>query len=72
MRLDRFKVRQRMNECQIEHYKELAVLAQLNENTVYNALDSYNWRAITVDSIAKALRCSPLELITVDEEPARH
>ena len=66
MRLDRYKVKQRMATLHIDHFKELAEKADIGENTMYNALDSHNWRSTTIVSIAKALGCNPLELITID------
>ena len=68
MRLDRYKVKQRMNDIRLEHIIELATLADLHSNTIYNALDSHKWVSTTVEKIAKALQCNPLELITVDED----
>lgn len=67
MRLDRYKVKQRMEGIGIVHFKDLAVAAGINESTIYNTLDSHNWRSVTVENIARALECNPLELLTVDE-----
>lgn len=67
MRLDRYKVKQRMLSLRIEHFKELAEKAEIGENTIYQALDSHKWRSTTVASIAKALDCNPLDLITIDK-----
>lgn len=67
MRVDRFKVLGQMSKQQIEHFSDLAALSGLAKNTVSSVLDSYDWKSQTVNKMAVALKCSPLELITVDD-----
>lgn len=66
-RIDRFKVKRWMEQEGIETFDQLAKLARLSPTTVYNALDGYNWRSTTLDAIAKALGCNPLDIVTVDD-----
>jgi DNA-binding Xre family transcriptional regulator len=68
-RIDRFKVRTRMDQLGIETYQELAKLAGVSEATVYNSLDGYNWRSQTLDALATALRCAPTDIITFGPPP---
>jgi DNA-binding Xre family transcriptional regulator len=65
-RIDRFKVKTRMEQLGIVTFEELAKVAGIHSNTVYNALDGYNWRSQTLDALAKALRCDPTDILTVD------
>jgi len=66
-RIDRFKVKQVMEKQNIEALQDLAPLAKISPTTLYNVLDSYAWRAATLDAIADALKVNPLSLLTVDE-----
>jgi lambda repressor-like predicted transcriptional regulator len=65
-RIDRFKVKQRMEALGIDTFEELAKRAKLSPATLYNALDGYNWRSTTLDAIANALGCSSREITTID------
>ena len=67
MILDKQKVRIKMVEARIEHYSDLARRADISETTLRTTLGTNKWRAQTVESIATALQCSPLALITVLE-----
>jgi DNA-binding Xre family transcriptional regulator len=67
-RIDRFKVKRRMENVGIDTFEKLAEKAKLSPTTVYNALDGYNWRATTLDAIAAAIGCNPLDIVTVDAE----
>ena len=67
-RIDRFKVKRRMEVEEIDTFENLAKDAGLSPTTVYNALDGYNWRSTTLDAIAAALGCNPFEILTVDTD----
>lgn len=68
-RIDKFKVKIRMGKIgNLSTLEELAKAANLGENTVYRSLDSYTWKASTLNAIARALDCNPKDLLTVDEE----
>jgi predicted transcriptional regulator len=70
-RIDRFKVKQRMEVLGVDTFEELAKRAKVAPATLYNALDGYNWRSTTLDAIANALGCSSREITTIDApEPA--
>lgn len=66
-RIDRFKVKQHMEQLGIATFEELAKKAELSPATLYNALDGYKWRSSTLDSIANALGCSSRDITTIDE-----
>jgi lambda repressor-like predicted transcriptional regulator len=66
-RFDRFKIKARMEKAGIEKFEELAKAAGISPTTLYNTMDNYNWRGATIDHVANALDCSPLELLTVDD-----
>ena len=68
MIVDEYKVKHRMLVQGIDHITTLARLADLNPKTVAGVMGSGKWQAETVSKIATALRCSPLELITVEED----
>lgn len=68
-RIDRYKVRTRMEQLGIDTYQELAKLAGLSEATIYNSLDGFNWRSQTLDALAIALRCAPTDIITFGPPP---
>jgi DNA-binding Xre family transcriptional regulator len=61
-RLDRFKVVSRWSG----RLDDLAKKADMSPNTLYNALDGYNWTSTTLDKIAAALGCRSIDIITVD------
>lgn len=67
-RIDRFKVKRRMESEGIDTFETLAKEAKLSPTTVYSALDGYNWRSTTLDAIAAALGCNPLDIVTVDAD----
>lgn len=69
-RFDRFKVKTRMEKAGIVKFEDLAEKAGISPTTLYNTMDSYSWRGATIDYVADALSCSPLELLTVDEVSA--
>jgi hypothetical protein len=71
-RLDRYKIKQQMLRCKLEYFRELIDLAGISQTVFYTSLDSYKWRSQTLDALANALRCNPLDLLTVDHvgEPA--
>ena len=69
-RIDRFKVRNRMPNAprQITTFEELAKAANISQTTIYSAIDSYSWRAATLDAIANALGCCSMDILTIDGE----
>ena len=67
MVLDEYKVKLRMLQLRMDHYSDLAREAGITDRTVRNVVGTGNWRADTVSKIAVALKCSPFELITVEE-----
>ena len=67
-RLDRYKVKQQMLRCKLEYFSELIKRAGISQTVFYTSLDSYKWRSQTVDALANALQCSPLDLLTVDND----
>lgn len=71
-RIDRFKVKKETERRGISALQELAPLAGISPTTLYGVLDSYSWRAATLDAIANALGVESLVLLTVDDvaEPA--
>ena len=69
-RLDRYKIKQKMKEADIGgELRDLAKVANVGEATIYRSVDSHRWSAKTLDAIANALKCNPLELLTVDIDP---
>ena len=66
-RIDRFKVKREMERKKISALQDLANLASISQTTLYAVLDTYSWRAATLDAIAHALDVSPVSLLTVDE-----
>lgn len=66
-RIDRFKVKQRMEQIGMATFEELAKKTKLSTATLYNALDGYNWRSSTLDAIANALGCSSRDITTIDD-----
>lgn len=68
-RIDRYKVRGKMSSAPqpFNTFEELANAASISPNTIYSAVDSHSWRGATLDAIAHALGCSPLDILTVDE-----
>lgn len=73
-RIDRFKIKREMDRLHIGAFQDLADLADLSQTTLYAVLDSYSWRAATLDALANALGTLSTALLTVDEvdEPANH
>lgn len=65
-RLDRYKIKQQMLRCKMEYFRELIELANISQTVFYTSLDSHKWRSQTLDALANALKCSPLDLLTVD------
>lgn len=49
-------------------FEELAQAANISQTTIYSAIDSYSWRAATLDALAHALGCISLDLLTLDDE----
>ena len=66
MRFDRFKVKREMGQIGIGTFKDLAKIADISPTTLYNTMDQYDWRSATIHSVAAALNCDPLNLLTVD------
>ena len=65
MVLDKNKIRHLMIDKGIERFTDLATEAGISQTTLFTAMDSDRWRAQTVDRLAKALGCSPLDIITI-------
>jgi DNA-binding Xre family transcriptional regulator len=70
-RIDRYKVRQLM-KGRYDKLEDLAAAARISPTTVSTGTDSYSWRSSTLDAIANALGCSPLDILTVDEVNVLH
>lgn len=70
-RIDRFKIKRRMRQVEIDTFEALAKKAEISPTTLYSAMDGYNWRATTLDALAAALECNPLDIVTVDAEVDR-
>lgn len=66
-RIDRFKVKKETERRGISALQDLAPLAGISPTTLYTVLDSYSWRAATLDAIANALGVESLTLLTVDD-----
>jgi lambda repressor-like predicted transcriptional regulator len=66
-RIDRFKVKKETERRGISALQELAPLAGISPTTLYSVLDSYSWRAATLDAIANALEVESIALLTVDD-----
>lgn len=66
-RIDRFKVKKEAEQKGIGTLQDLAPLAGISPTTLYNVLDSYSWRAATLDAIANALKVESIALLTVDD-----
>ena len=67
MILDKAKVQHRMIDAGVHAFTELAAMADVSQTTLFVAMDTERWQARTVNKLAVALKCSPLDLITVDE-----
>ena len=66
-RIDRFKTKRLMESRGFSALQDLADAASISQTTLYSVLDTYAWRCATLDAIANALGCSPLDILTVDE-----
>lgn len=66
-RIDRYKVRLQMAKCRMERFEDLIEKAKISQTTFYASVDSHAWKSRTLDSLADALGCAPLELLSVDE-----
>jgi DNA-binding Xre family transcriptional regulator len=69
-RLDRYKIKQQMLRCKLEYFRELIDLAGISQTVFYTSLDNHKWRSQTLDALANALRCSPFDLLTIDNAGA--
>lgn len=65
-RLDRYKIRQQMAVRRMERFQDLIDRADISQTAFYTSVDSHKWKSQTLDAIANALQCSPIELLTVD------
>lgn len=66
IRIDRYKIKKLM-AGKFTTFGELAAAASISTTTMTKATDSRKWRSDTLESIAVALGCSPLDILTVDE-----
>lgn len=65
-RLDRYKIKKHMLRCKLEYFRELIELAGISQTVFYTSLDNHKWRSQTLDALANTLRCSPFDLLTID------
>ncbi|TXH52975.1 MAG: XRE family transcriptional regulator [Desulfurellales bacterium] len=68
MVLDKNKIRHLMIDAGYERFIDLADKAGVSQTTLFTAMDSDRWRPQTVERLAKALNCSPFDLITIRTE----
>ena len=68
-RIDRYKIKQRMAMLRMEKFEELIKASGISQTTFYGAVDSYTWKAQTLDALANALNCQPWELTTREDVP---
>lgn len=66
-RIDRFKVKKEMDKRKFGAFQDLADAAGISPTTLYSVLDSYSWRAATLDAIAHALDVPSISLLTIDD-----
>ena len=67
MILDKDKIQHRMIDNGIYSFVKLAENADVSQTTLFQAMDTNRWQARTVEKLATELKCSPLDLITVEE-----
>lgn len=65
-RIDRFKLRNAM-KGKFSTLEDVAIAADISPTTMSKAIDTYAWRAATLDAIANALGVSSVSLLTEDE-----
>ena len=66
-RIDRFKVKKEMDKGKFGAFQDLADTAGISPTTLYSVLDSYSWRAATLDAVANALGVPSIALLTIDD-----
>lgn len=69
-RLDRYKIRQHMAIQKMGRFEDLINRADISQTAFYTSVDSHKWKSQTLDALANALKCSPIELLTVDSVEA--
>lgn len=66
-RIDRYKVRLHMAQRKIDRFEDLIEKSKISQTAFYASVDSHTWKSRTLDALADALGCTPLDLLTVDE-----
>ena len=72
LRIDKRRVRYFMNRSEIDTQLELAQKAGLDKYTISRLLDGGTFTSGTVEKLATALRCNPIDLLEADGYPAPH
>ncbi|MCD6290359.1 MAG: helix-turn-helix transcriptional regulator [Anaerolineae bacterium] len=72
LKIDERKVRVFMAMRGIDTVRDLARKAGIHEDTVWKVFKGRNFTAETLERLATALECNPLDLLTVEGYPDPH